>query len=33
MICAMSVSFGQTTNQPLTVVLHRLNWVLRGWAN
>ena len=23
---------GQTTNQPLTVVLHRLNWVLRGWA-
>jgi RNA-directed DNA polymerase len=24
---------GQTTNQPLTVVLHRLNWVLRGWAN
>jgi RNA-directed DNA polymerase len=24
---------GQTTNQPLAVVLHRLNWVLRGWAN
>jgi RNA-directed DNA polymerase len=24
---------GQTTNQPLTVVLHRLNWVLRGWTN
>ena len=24
---------GQTTNQPLQVVLHRLNWVLRGWAN
>jgi RNA-directed DNA polymerase len=24
---------GQNTNQPLTVVLHRLNWVLRGWAN
>jgi RNA-directed DNA polymerase len=24
---------GQTTNQSLTVVLHRLNWVLRGWAN
>jgi len=23
---------GQTTNQPLQVVLHRLNWVLRGWA-
>jgi RNA-directed DNA polymerase len=24
---------GQTTNQPLTVVLHRLNPVLRGWVN
>jgi RNA-directed DNA polymerase len=24
---------GQTTNQPLATVLHRLNWVLRGWAN
>jgi Group II intron, maturase-specific domain len=24
---------GQTTNQPLQVVPHRLNWVLRGWAN
>jgi RNA-directed DNA polymerase len=24
---------GQTINQPLAVVLHRLNWVLRGWVN
>jgi RNA-directed DNA polymerase len=24
---------GQTTNQPLQVVLHRLNWVLHGWTN